>query len=98
MGYIYSIEEMEETARRKRQKHQEYLEWIERLPEPFKTFYQTRFLWAWLIGPVLIILLLECGKPPRQTIDPSAANAAIEQTRPSASQTALPASSSSPAP
>ena len=95
---ILSSEERERLSKANAQRYREYLQWIERLPEPFKTFYQTRFLWAWLIGPVLIILLLECGKPPRQTIDPSAANAAIEQTRPSESQTTLPASTSSPAP
>ena len=94
MGYIYSTEEMEETARRKKQEHQEYLEWIERLPQPFKFIYQNRFFFAALAPLALVLFLSECGKPQRQTIDPAAANAAIEQTRPSASQTALPASSS----
>ena len=91
---ILSSEERKRLSKANAVRYKEYLEWISRLPEPFKTFYETRFLWAWLVGPLFLLFIAECGQPPKKPVEKinpySNTSGAIEQTRPSEPRTALP--------
>ncbi len=89
MAYIPTPDEIESIAEWKRRKHQEYLEWIERLPQPFKFFYQNRLFFSSLFPLLFFYSLVTCSRRPVEKINPHA-NDAIEQTRPSEPRTALP--------